>query len=92
MASPSVFGWNGQASDSLAAVTGRRWGIALRHGPPASAACSAVGWEGAPGSRLPTVAAGLLVQRETPGRDPGREFSEDMEAPRLGRQARGKRA
>ena len=34
MASPSVFGWNGPASDSLAAVSGRRWGIALRDPPP----------------------------------------------------------
>jgi hypothetical protein len=32
MASPSVFGWNGPASDSLAAVAGRRWRIALRDG------------------------------------------------------------
>jgi hypothetical protein len=33
-----------------------------------------------------------IAQRETPGRDPGRGFSEDMKAPRLGRQTRGKRA
>jgi hypothetical protein len=48
MASPSVFGWNGPPSDSLAAVAGRRWRIALRDGPipiaraarPASAAAT----------------------------------------------------